>query len=230
MEDYKLKATNPFQYDSPELDWRDVGSENDSSRKEFRKWLLPVLENLKGKSVLDIGSGVGQLFPTLQNLGASDIQGIEPSQRNVSHSKDLYPNIQVHHTTLQDFESDKLFDVVICIMVFEHILDIEDAFSRIAKLTKPGGNFYLIIGDKEYNTQNRLSSKGIPRTVDIQELGNEVVAVKTLYGNTISYDIFRPLESVIGVGESIGFKLDKRIDLINSKDKIHAHLLVFKMA
>jgi trans-aconitate methyltransferase len=228
MDDYKSQATNPQQYDSPELDWRGLGDENDSSRKFFREHLLAALEDISGKSVLDIGSGVGQLFPTLKKLGASVVQGIEPSQRNVAYSRDLYPDVIVHDGTLQNFASEKPFDVAICIMAFEHILDVEDAFSRIAGLLKPQGNFYLIIGDKEYNTQSRVSSKGVPRTVEVQELGDGVVATKTLFGEVVIHDIFRPLESVVKSAEKAGFELKKEIGLTNDKGDVVFHLLILK--
>lgn len=228
MHDFKSRATNPQQYDSPELDWRVTGGANDPSRKFFREHLVSVLEDLKGKSVLDIGSGVGQLFVTLQKLGASDIQGIEPSQRNAEHSRSLHPNVVVHHTTLQDFVSPKLFDVAVCIMAFENILDIDDAFARVSNLIKPTGNFYLIIGDKGYNTQSRVSSKGIQRTVSVQELGNGVVATKTLYGETTSYDIFRPLEAVLNAAKESALNLERQVGLNNSKGDLVFHLLIFK--
>lgn len=228
MEDYKLKATSPQQYDSQELDWRIQGDVNHSSRLYFRSYLVPTLEDLEGKSVIDIGSGVGQLFPTLMVLGASDIQGLEPSKRNVEHSKSLYPEIPVHEGTLQDFVQEKSFDVVICLAVFEHILDINDAFARIAKITKSGGDFYLAIGDKDHNTKSHPNKQGFIINIDVQELGDGVVATKTIYEESILYDIFRPLQSVIDIGTQSGFELTKNIDMGLRGDQIAFHLLVFK--
>lgn len=229
MEDYKLKAINPQQYDSPELDWRGVGSKEDSSRVSFRNYLVPALENLKGKSVFDIGSGVGQLFSTLQELGASNIEGLEPSKRNVEYSRNLYPNIPIYEGTLQSYVAEKLFDVAICIMVFEHILDIDDAFSQVVKILKSGGSFYLIIGDKDYHVVDHYSkSTNSTVSVDVQELGNDIVATKTIYPTAIIYDIFRPLQSVVDVGKGAGLKLEKHIQMTSSKNPPNCHLLVFK--
>jgi len=228
-EDYKFKATNPQQYDSPELDWRGVGDRGDTSRVFFRNFLTPVLEDLNGKRVLDIGSGVGQLFNTLNEFGTTDIEGIEPSKRNAEYSRNLYPEIKIHEGTLQSYVSANLFDVVICIMAFEHILDIDDAFAQISKLVKTGGSFYLMIGDKDYHVEDHFSeSTNFIVSVDVQELGNDVVATKTIYPTAVIYDIFRPLLSVIDSANKAGFELKKHIKMTNSEDPPSCHLLVFK--
>ncbi len=214
MEDYKLKATNPQQYDSSELDWRIGGDINSPSRIFFRDNLRQHLEDLNGKSVLDIGSGVGHLFPMLQELGASHIEGIEPSKRNVEYSRNLYPNITIHEDTLQSFVPEKLFDVAICIMAFEHILDIKDAFSRIANMIKTGGSFYFIFGDKDFHSFNNP-----PETeVDVQEIGDGVIATKTIRHrdgvDSTMYDIFRPVEFFINSAKDSGFDMVKHVGLM----------------
>ncbi len=236
MEDYKLKATNPQQYDSEELDWRKGGDINTTSRIFFRDNLRRHLENLKGKDVLDIGSGVGHLFPMLLQLGASSIEGLEPSKRNVEYSTGLYPSITIHQGTLQNFVTDKPFDVAICIMAFEHIFDIKEAFSRVAKLIKPNGRFYLIFGDKDFHTFNNP-----PKTeVDIQEIGNEIVATKTIRhrdgDDSTMYDIFRPVEFFISNAKDAGFNIVKNVPLLVEQgsrwdfwaNKPICHLLVLK--
>ena len=236
MEDYKLKATNSQQYDSPELDWRIAGDVNSPSRIFFRDNLRQHLENLKGKSVIDIGSGVGHLFPMLQELKTSNIEGLEPSKRNVEYSRNLYTNITIHEGTLQSFVSKKPFDIAICIMVFEHIENVKDAFSRIANIIKPGGSFYLIFGDKEFHSFNNP-----PETeVDIQEIGDGVVATKTIRHrdgvDSVMYDIFRPVQLFISNAKESGFDLVKHVELIAVQDgyksfwanKPICHLLVLK--
>jgi SAM-dependent methyltransferase len=236
MEDYKLKATNPQQYDSPELDWTIGGDINSYSRIFFRNNLRQHLEDLSGKSVLDIGSGVGHLFPMLQELKASSIEGIEPSRRNVEYSRNLYPNITIHESTLQNFISDKKFDVVICIMAFEHVLDINNAFSCIANVIKPGGSLYLIFGDKEFHVFNNP-----PETeVDVQEIGEGIVATKTVRHkdgiDSTMYDIFRPVQLFIDSAKESGFGLLNHVELKAElkrrpscfANKPICHLLVFK--
>src|SRR5665213_289748 len=88
-----LRATDPHQYDSPELDWRSSGAEKSSSRSYFREQIDSVVEPgfLEGKRVLDIGSGVGQLFNWLKSNGASEVVGIDPSIKNIENTTKTYP-------------------------------------------------------------------------------------------------------------------------------------------
>jgi SAM-dependent methyltransferase len=236
MEDYKTLATNPRQYDSPELDWRIGGDINSSSRVFFRDNLKKHLEDLHGKSVLDIGSGVGHLFPMLQELGALVVEGLEPSERNVEYSRSLYPNVVIHHNGLQDFTTKQPFDVAICIMVFEHIMDIKDAFYCVSKMIKSGGTFYLIFGDKDFHMVNDP-----PKTeVDIQEMGDGIVATRTIRrrdgGESTMYDIFRPVEFFIDNAKMAGFNLLGHVELLAVRDKRNSptldkpicHLLILK--
>lgn len=89
-----LRATDPNQYDSPDLNWQLSGREDASSRKYFREALDRMIkdESLAGKNILDIGCGVGQLFNWLKNKKVSRIVGFDPSQRNVETARQLYHN------------------------------------------------------------------------------------------------------------------------------------------
>ena len=231
MEDYKIKATNPQQYDSPDLDWRIDGGLNSPSRIFFRNHLKAHLEDLSGKNVLDIGSGVGHLFNMLFELGAKEIVGIEPSKRNVEESKKLHPNVGVHNATLEEYNPDgKQFDIVISIMVFEHILDIKKAFGLISDFLKHGSKLYLIVGDKEFHVQSRPDLE-----VDVQKISDDVTATKTIRPNGTMYDIFRSLDLYIQTANESGLKLVGNFELgptverpNNLDNKPSCHLLIFQ--
>ena len=230
MEDYKTKATNPQQYDSPELDWRIDGDTNSPSRIFFRENLKRHLENLSGKTVLDIGSGVGHLFNTLKEFGAKEIYGLEPAKRNVETSKELYPDIPVFHGSLEEYRTDKKFDVVVCIMVFEHILDIKKAFTGIAELLKEGGTFYFIVGDMDFHIQSKPEAE-----VDVQKLSEGTFATKTIRPNGTMYDIFRPLDLYVSAAKEAGLDLVDKFEMVSTSErhkffgnKPICHLMIFK--
>ncbi len=111
-------ATDPHQYDSPELDWRIGGAENDASRVYFREALDSIVtpDILQEKRVLDIGSGTGQLFNWLRSKGVSEVVGIDPSLRNIETSTKMYPWATSLEATLEEFASknSKKFDVALC--------------------------------------------------------------------------------------------------------------------
>lgn len=230
VDDYRNKAVNPQQYDSPELDWRIDGDENAPSRVFFRDHLKPFVTDLAGKSVLDIGSGVGHLFKMLQELGAAEIVGVEPSKRNAETSRKKYPGIFVFEGSLEQFGEDKKFDVAVCVMVFEHVSNIDLAFSKISRLLKERGRLYLIVGDMEFCIQSRPGAE-----VDAQPLPGGGYATKTVRPNGVMFDIFRPLESYIASAESNGLKLIAQNGLVSNSERHKAsagkpisHLLVFE--
>lgn len=218
MEDYKSLATNPRQYDSPELDWRIDGDANSASRLFFRNGLKQHLENLTGKWVIDIGSGIGHLFPMLFEFNAKEVFGIEPSKRNVETSKQLYPNVEVFKGPLEEYNSNKKFDVAVCVMVFEHIWDIGKAFRKIASLLKDNAKFYLIFGDKDFHMLTRPKAK-----VDVRPISEDVVTTKTIRPTGTMYDIFRSTNLYVNTAQRAGFNVKKQVGLIPS-----CHLLILE--
>jgi SAM-dependent methyltransferase len=226
-EEYIQKATNPQQYDSPELDWNHLGAEDSTSRKFFRECLDEVLEDVSGKSVIDIGSGVGQLCNFLKLRGALEIWGIEPSKRNIDKTKELYPEMKIVEGTLDNVNIDNKFDAAIMIYVLEHIMDIDSAFSKINTLLKHGSNLYLIIGDKEFNS---LSKPGFE--VDVQELDSDTIVTRAILANEVMYNIYRNVSIVIDSAQRAGLELTKQVDKIPDywkqvSDEPMLHLLVF---
>lgn len=230
MEDYKTKAVNPQQYDSPELDWRIDGDENAPSRVFFRNHLKPFLEDLSGKSILDIGSGVGQLFNTLKELGAKEIVGIEPSKRNVETSQKNHPDVLVSEGSLEQFSLNKKFDVAISVMVFEHISDIDPAFRKVSQLLKKKSKFYFIVGDLNFHIQSRPEAE-----VDAQPLPEGGYATKTVRPTGTMFDVFRPLDNYIQSAESNSLRLIDQKGLVSTSErhktignKPICHLLIFE--
>jgi SAM-dependent methyltransferase len=57
-------------------------------------------------------------------------------------------NIQFHHQTLEGFETDERFDLIILDNVLEHLPDQRVALRRIDELLRPGGVLYLLVPNK----------------------------------------------------------------------------------
>lgn len=233
-EDYLQKATDIHQYDANVVDWKKEGLNESPSRRFFQEYLKENLD-VNNKTVLDVGSGMGQLFPFLKKLGATEIQGIEPSKNNVEVSNKLHPDIFVSEGSLESVSIDKKFDVVTSVMVFEHILDINRAFEKINQFLKPKGSFYLIVGDKKYNLTQRFDYE-----LDVVELDNDTSVAKTVRPVGVLYDILRSLQSYINAGNNNGFSVEKHVELKPTEAFIQAdpkygqfkdipicHLLIF---
>lgn len=235
MKTFLDSATDPKQYDSKDLHWEKDGSADSPSRKYFQSFLSPILE-VQDKAVLDIGCGLGQLFPFLAQHGAARIVGLEPSERNFEYASRHYPEYQVVKTTLEDYHPGEKFDVAVSIMVFEHIKDVEASFRKIITLLKPHGHFYLITADKDYALKPRFGYE-----IGIENISDDVAVAKTKRSFGTLYDIYRSTEFYIQCAKDAGFVDAEYQPLIPNethleymphlKDHIGvatSHLLVFK--
>lgn len=244
----ELKATDPEQYSSRDLNWAFVGNESHPSRKFFRDALEEFisLDGLAGMKVLDIGSGVGQLFGWLKERGATSILGVEPSTENVQVSLSNYPEVSVFKGTIQDFSviNNQVFDSAFAIMVFEHVHDIEQAFLDVSKMLSPDGSLYLIVGDKDYALNSDISVRGewfvsVDVVTELDDGSVETHTVRTDgSGKQISInDIFRPLDLIITAAEKSGFNLLGKSKILgpyvlpkSERFTTCAHLLVLSKA
>jgi len=207
VNDYFQQATNPHQYDSEMMDWKIEGLEKSPTRQLFQEYLESSLD-IKGMSVIDIGSGMGQLFPLLKQLGATKITGLEPSVKNIQASKHFSPDIEVYGGTLAEVDTRELFDAAISVMVFEHIPDLTEAFKKVCAFLKPGGKFYLIAADKSYAVTPRFDYK-----LEIVDIGDGEVVVKTIRPLGALYDVLRPTDSYVKTAEIQGLVLEKKIEI-----------------
>ena len=132
--------------------------------------------------ILDIGTGTGLL--TLMSAQRSDsiIDAIEINQDAFGQAKDNINNspwskqINLIHTSLQHFESERLFDQIICNPPFfvnsfkgssknknqalhAHSLSMEDLASNVERLLSPNGEFWVMYPEKEMGLFIPIASK-----------------------------------------------------------------------
>lgn len=130
-----------------------------SYAKSFRKGKLEKLqqrlidelskEPLTGKSVLDIGSGVGKLHLSLVRLGASEATGIDMSEAMITNAKTFAAQFGVenkvsyHQGDFMDLsETLDSFDITVLDKVICCYEDMEGLITRSAGKTK---SFYALI-------------------------------------------------------------------------------------
>ena len=234
-ENYKIKATDPAQYDLKELKWENETIES-PVRVFFRDYLKENLGILSGKKIIDIGSGTGYLTKLYQELGAQEIFGVEPSRNNVEVSRKMNPGMTVVQSSLEDLVLETRFDIAVSVMVFEHIADPESALKKVFNILKAGGLFFFIFGDMDYHKTSRFDSD-----IEVQNLENNEIATKTKRPNVLMYDIFRPVETYIKGAQEAGFSLEKHIKMVPTqqllvkmpryipfKDTVITHLFVLR--
>jgi SAM-dependent methyltransferase len=119
---------------------------------------LKVLGSLKGKKVLDVGSGHGLLGPALAYIYEADVVEIDPNRQAVDSrvkfqrmlEREKKNPIKSFALGIEDMESlnaEKLYDAVFCISVLEHLfVDKQNAaWLSLSSRVADGGLLFLTV-------------------------------------------------------------------------------------
>jgi len=104
---------------------------------------------IKGRKVLDAGSGMGYGSAYLAKNGALDVVGLELSQRSVKFSRKHFklPNLIYQQMDLQKIEGIKphQFDVIFSSNVLEHLPNVTAFLHSACELIKTDGIFIVAV-------------------------------------------------------------------------------------
>ncbi len=110
---------------------------------------------IKGKKLLEVGSGFGNFIVVARKLYAIDAYGIEPSgdgfddslilAKNVLSDNKLSPDIIVDAKGEALPFVDNLFDICYSSNVLEHVDDPNKVLSEMIRVTKPGGIIQVVV-------------------------------------------------------------------------------------
>ncbi len=115
--------------------WQDAGD------------LLELLTPKVGESILDIGSGTGQLTEQISRSGAT-VMGIDSSENMVEKAKENYPNLKFNVVDARNFQFDTTFDAVFSNATLHWIPEADTVINCIAQSLKTGGRFVAEFGGK----------------------------------------------------------------------------------
>ncbi len=126
-------------------------TENGDIHKEvfLNPTLLSLLENIKGKKILDAGCGEGYLSRILSKSGA-EVTAVDYSSRMIEIARErtkIDLLIDYRHGNCEDlnFLENESFDVIVSNMVIHDLADYEKAFSEMYRLLVNGGTFIFSI-------------------------------------------------------------------------------------
>jgi len=126
-----------------------VGFIRESLAKKLGLQDKPVLEQLQGLEILDVGCGGGLLSEALSRLGAK-VTAIDPSEENIRVAKQhslvdpQTSSIEYRCTTVEDLAaSGKIFDAVCTLEVLEHVESPLTFVKSCKQCLRPGGSLFL---------------------------------------------------------------------------------------
>jgi SAM-dependent methyltransferase len=103
---------------------------------------------LRPASVVDVGCGPGDLLRrVVDRTGASEVLGIDHAQAAVRVARTLVPEAEFVTADIEMYDSQRLFDLVLCTEVLEHLRRPDAARDLLGRLARPGGSILVTVPD-----------------------------------------------------------------------------------
>jgi len=106
----------------------------------------------KGDYVLDAASGVGYgTYLLSQSSLHTSLVGIDIDKKTVEYAKNKFQNYNVlfQHSSLEQFQTKKLFDIIISFETVEHVNDATEFVRKCHQVLKPGGVLIISSPNKQ---------------------------------------------------------------------------------
>lgn len=115
--------------------------------------------NYTGGSILDIGCGTGLL---LDYIRPERYVGIDPSRGMLARLREKHPDAEVVATAFESFFTREKFDLVVGLFASPSYIE-PSALIRLPSLLKPGGRFFMMFYQPDYEPVTyRLSGVQVP--------------------------------------------------------------------
>ncbi len=110
------------------------------------------LNEIKNKTIAEVGVGSGRILKNLLNFSPKIIYGIEPSQAiNIAKANLNSDKINFFNIKAEELNFENEIDYIFSIGVIHHIPNYEVAIKKIYHSLKPGGKFIMWVYGKEGN-------------------------------------------------------------------------------
>ena len=199
-----------------------LGLEVMTEAVRYRRYLLDLIEPQCGRTILEVGSGLGDLAADLRGYDRLIVTDVDPvCLRDLLRRFENRPRIQVQSLDLRGANPEiPPVETVIAVNVLEHIVDDAGALRRMAEIVVPGGNIVLFVPGYPslYGPHDRAAGhvrRYVPETLD---------AVVTEAGLTV--EILRPVNFLGGIAWWLAVRLGGCSSPRRSLVRLYDRLLV----
>ena len=120
----------------------------DGADPEYVEQIIPLaLEHLAGaESLIDIGTGEGQLARAAEAVLGVPVVGLDPTQSQIDVAAERGGG-PVYGLAGADAlpVADASFDAAVVCLVFEHVDALDESIREVARVLRPGGRFLLFL-------------------------------------------------------------------------------------
>jgi SAM-dependent methyltransferase len=131
----------------------------------------------RGKQVLDVGCGFGFVSIYLAIFGAGKVTSIDPNEEKIRIFKKILSrfdppldNVEAKAMDALDL-ADETFDVVIAHEVISHIRDVDAFLSKVNRVLRNGGVFFISDGNNALNVIQDFQRRRIWRRAEFGPVG-----------------------------------------------------------
>jgi len=156
---------------------------DDIMKKKIIKNLEELIDTKIIESVLEVGCFEGSMTQLL-NEKFNNIDVIEPSTECISKIKDKYENVKFINTIIQDYTTEKKYDLIIISHTLEHIEDQITALKKAKSLLSEKGYLYVIVPN------GTSISRLIAYKLNVVAYPCCVTPGEKEHGHYITYDLF----------------------------------------
>jgi SAM-dependent methyltransferase len=134
-----------YQWNRHRLTQLDSFSGMPVSRDRVLKASGWTVEELRGKNLLECGSGAGRFTEVLCETGAVVTSfDISSAVHANAASNGRFPNLRLLQASIYDLPfAEESFDFLFCFGVIQHTPDVEGAFKKMFRYLRPGGSFCI---------------------------------------------------------------------------------------
>ena len=138
--------------------------------------MLELAGDVKGKDVLDAGSGFGTLSHLLASWGARKLYSVEVHKPMVDTHRlireQYFPNLadvvqQVHGDVSTELLPPRSVDLIISIEAVSHYYDVPAFLDQCARVLRPGGRLFISDGNNGANPRIRRETIELWRRLEL---------------------------------------------------------------
>ena len=108
-------------------------------------------EEIRGKTVIDFGCGVGDEAIEMLHRGAARLIGLDVRQKFLNEAREKAAAAGLSHRALFAKAADEPADVILSLDAFEHYDDPAAVLNTMARCLKPGGKVVISFGTTWYH-------------------------------------------------------------------------------
>ena len=118
-----------------------------------------LLENIKGKKILDFGCGSGIYAKILTKKGAK-VKGFDISPQMIKIAKEENPKLDLKIASGYKIPFKEKFDIVLAALVIDYFNDWDRVFKQVNKVLKKGGYFIFSQGNPVEECKKKIKIRG----------------------------------------------------------------------